>query len=139
MKHRRNALYHQQAIQEALITGLDFMKIPNTTALVTALQSKDKARIKAASDSLQIAADKYFASVPFPEVERIVGKKMLQTYMKYIPAEQRIGIFKVIDKRFKVIVMPLSMPASNILSSAARKTLPSLSVNLVCISSVTTG
>jgi hypothetical protein len=101
VKHRRNALYHQQAIQEALITGLDFMKIPNTTALVTALQSKDKARIKAASDSLQIAADKYFASVPFPEVERIVGKKMLQTYMKYIPAEQRIGIFKVIDKRFK--------------------------------------
>ena len=101
VKHRRNALYHQQAIQEALITGLDFMKIPNTTALATALQSKDKAKIKAASDSLQIAADKYFASVPFPEVERIVGKKMLQTYMKYIPAEQRIGIFKVIDKRFK--------------------------------------
>lgn len=101
VKHRRNALYHQQAIQEALITGLDFMKIPNTTVLVTALQSKDKARIKAASDSLQIAADKYFASVSFPEVEQIVGKKMLQTYMKYIPAEQRIGIFKVIDKRFK--------------------------------------
>ena len=101
VKHRRNALYHQQAIQEALVTGLDFMRIPSTAALVSALKSKDKARIKAAADSLQVAADKYFASVPFPEVERIVGKKMLQTYMKYIPAEQRIGIFKVIDKRFK--------------------------------------
>lgn len=101
VKHRRNALYHQQAIQEALITGLDFMRIPSTTALVTALKSKDKARIKAAADSLQVAADKYFASVPFPEVERIVGKKMLQTYMKYIPAEQRIGIFEIIDRRFK--------------------------------------
>ena len=101
VKHRRNALYHQQAIQEALITGLDFMRIPSTAALVTALKSKDKARIKAAADSLQVAADKYFASVPFPEVERIVGKKMLQTYMKYIPAEQRIGIFEIIDRRFK--------------------------------------
>lgn len=101
VQHRRTALYHQQAIQEALITGLDFMRIPSTTALVTALKSKDKARIKAAADSLQTAADKYFASVPFPEVERAVGKKMLQTYMQYIPAEQRIGIFKIIDKRFK--------------------------------------
>ena len=101
VKHRRNALYHQQAIQEALVTGLDFMRIPSTAALVTALKSKDKARIKAAADSLQVAADKYFASVPFPEVERIVGKKMLQTYMKYIPAEQRIGIFEIIDRRFK--------------------------------------
>lgn len=101
VKHRRNALYHQQAIQEALVTGLDFMRIPSTAALVSALKSKDKTRIKTAADSLQVAADKYFASVPFPEVERIVGKKMLQTYMKYIPAEQRIGIFKVIDKRFK--------------------------------------
>lgn len=101
VQHRRTALYHQQAIQEALITGLDFMRIPSTAALVAALKSKDKARIKAAADSLQTAADKYFASVPFPEVERAVGKKMLQTYMQYIPAEQRIGIFKIIDKRFK--------------------------------------
>ncbi len=101
VQHRHTALYHQQAIQEALITGLDFMRIPSTTALVAALKSKDKARIKAAADSLQTAADKYFASVPFPEVERAVGKKMLQTYMQYIPAEQRIGIFKIIDKRFK--------------------------------------
>lgn len=101
VQHRRTALYHQQAIQEALITGLDFMRIPGTAALVAALKNKDKARIKAAADSLQTAADKYFASVPFPEVERAVGKKMLQTYMQYIPAEQRIGIFKMIDKRFK--------------------------------------
>lgn len=101
VQHRRSALYHQQAIQEALITGLDFMRIPSTTGLVSALKSKDKARIKTAADSLQIAADKYFASVPFPEVERVVGKQMLQTYMNYIPVEQRIGIFQIIDKRFK--------------------------------------
>lgn len=101
LQHRRPALYHQQAIQEALITGLDFMRIPSTTGLVSALKSKDKSRIKNAADSLQAMTDKYFASVPFPMVERIVGKKMLQTYMRYIPAEQRIGIFHIIDKRFK--------------------------------------
>ena len=101
VEHRRPALYHQQAIQEALVTGLDFMRIPNTSAMLAALKSKDKAQIKTAADSLKIAADKYFASVPFPEVERIVAKKMLQTYMQYIPAEQRISIFEVIDKRFK--------------------------------------
>ena len=101
VQHRRPALYHQQAIQEALVTGLDFMRIPNTSNLVAALKSNDKTRIKQAADSLQIAANNYFTSVPFPEVERIVGKQMLKTYMQYIPADQRIGIFKVIDQRFK--------------------------------------
>lgn len=101
VQKRRPALYHQQAIQEALITGLDFMRIPSTTSLVTALKEKDQRRIKEASDSLQMAAQRYFASVPFPEVERIVAKKMLKTYMEYIPAEQRIGIFRIIEKRFK--------------------------------------
>mgnify|MGYP000824161514 CR=1 FL=1 len=101
VKQRRPALYHQQAIQEALVTGLDFMRIPSTAGLVSALKNKDKKQIAAAKDSLQKAADRYFASVPFPEVERIVGKEMLKIYMKYIPAEQRIGIFQIIDKRFK--------------------------------------
>ena len=99
--HRRLALYHQQAIQEALVTALDFMRIPNTASLLSALKSKDKALIQATADSLRQAADKYFASVPFPEVEKMVGKEMLRTYAKYIPKEQRIGIFQVIDKRFK--------------------------------------
>ena len=101
VKQRRPALYHQQAIQEALVRGLDFMRIPSTAGLVSALKNKDKKQIAAAKDSLQKAADRYFASVPFPEVERIVGNEMLKIYMKYIPAEQRIGIFQIIDKRFK--------------------------------------
>ncbi|MCD8293573.1 MAG: S46 family peptidase [Prevotellaceae bacterium] len=101
VRQRRPALYHQQAIQEALITGLDFMRIPNTTLLVTALKSKDKARIRAATDSLKTAAGAYFDAVPFPQVERAVGKRMLRVYMQYIPQAQRIGIFKVIDSRFK--------------------------------------
>ena len=38
---------------------------------------------------------------PYPEVEKLVGKRMLETYMKYIPEDQRITIFDVINTRFK--------------------------------------
>ena len=98
---RRPALYHQQAIQETMVNGMDFLKIPNTTGLVTALKTKDKKRIRQAADSLKVTAERYFVSVPFPEVERRVAKEMMQVYTRYIPQEQRIAIFQVIDKRFK--------------------------------------
>ena len=101
VKYRRQALYHQQAIQEALITGMDFMRIPSTTALENALKEKNSKHIRLAADSLKLAADKYFRSVPFPEVERDVAKEMMRVYAEFIPAEQRISIFKIIDKRFK--------------------------------------
>ena len=98
---RRQALYHQQAIQEAFVTGMDFMRIPSTTALANALKEKREKRIQQAKDSLISAADKYFQSVPFPRVESDVAKEMMRVYMRYIPAGQRISIFQVIDKRFK--------------------------------------
>ena len=98
---RKPLMYRQQAIQEALVTGLDFMRIPDTTPLAAALKDKDKKRIRKLSDSLRQEAARYFASVPFPEVERAVAKEMLRTYARYIPAEERISIFQVIGKRFK--------------------------------------
>ena len=101
VSHRRDALYHQQAINEALVTALDFMRIPSTTELVTALKSKDKEQIKEAKLKLKKEGDKYFASVPFPDVERMVAKEMLKTYANYIPADQRINIFETINSRFK--------------------------------------
>ena len=98
---RRDALYHQQAINEALVTALDFMRIPSTATLAAALKAKDKQKIQAATVKLKEEGEKFFASVPFPEVERMVGKEMLKTYAGYIPATQRITIFEVINKRFK--------------------------------------
>lgn len=99
--NRREAMYHQQAIQEALVTALDFMNIPNTTALTKALKEKNKADIQAEIAKLQQSADNYFSSIPFPEVERLVGKEMLRTYAHYIPEAIRIPIFEVINKQFK--------------------------------------
>lgn len=101
VQKRTPILFHQQAIQEALITGMDFMHIPNTAQLVTALKSKDDKRIRMATDSLRIAGERYFDAVPFPQVEKAVAKAMMKAYAQYIPKEQRIGIFRVIDKRFK--------------------------------------
>lgn len=99
--HRKQAMYHQQAIGEALVVALDFMKIPSTAALEKALRDKDKAEIDSAAGVLKKEAERYFASVPYPEVEKLVAKRMLKTYMGYIPEEQRISIFDVIDNRFK--------------------------------------
>ena len=137
VEHRRPALYHQQAIQEALVTGLDFMRIPNTSAMLAALKSKDKAQIKAAADSLKMAADKYFASVPFPDVERTVAKKMLQTYISR--RNNASASLRSLTNVSKVTVMPLSMLVSTTLSSARRKTLKSSSENRARISWDLTG
>lgn len=99
--HRRDAMYNQQAINEALVAALDFMKIPSTSALEKALKNKDEVKIQEETGKLKEKANTFFESVPFPEVEKKVGKQMLKTYMEYIPKEQRISIFKVIDGRFK--------------------------------------
>ena len=46
-------------------------------------------------------ADKFFNKDYSPEVDRKVSKALLKTYAELIPAEQRISIFRVIDKKFK--------------------------------------
>lgn len=102
---RREIIYHQQAIDEALITALDFLNLPEIEAnkLLVLLSSKkqNKAELERAMQAFRAASEKYFAAIPFPEVERLVGKEMLKVYAKYIPAEQRIGAFSFISKQFK--------------------------------------
>ena len=46
-------------------------------------------------------SDKFFNKDYNPEIDRKVSKALLKTYAELIPAEQRISIFKVIDKEFK--------------------------------------
>lgn len=98
---RKEYMYHQQAIGEALVTALDFMKIPQTAALEKALDSGNRDRINEEIEKLKDKADAYFESIPFADVEKQVGKRMLKTYAEYIPENERISIFQVIDKRFK--------------------------------------
>lgn len=98
VKQRRQARYHQECIYEAFVNGMDFMKIPATIDLKKALQSKNQKAVEKAKESLEKATEEYFKKTPFPRVEDIVGKAMMDTYKKYIPAGERISIFSYIDK-----------------------------------------
>jgi hypothetical protein len=98
---RRDAMYHQSILSEALSTGTEFSKIPSTSALLTALKSKDKEKINAEKEALKKAADNYFNKDYNPTVDRIVSKEMLKTYSALIPEGKRITIFSIIKNRFK--------------------------------------
>lgn len=102
------------------------MRLPSTTEMVTALKSKNKEQIKTATENLKQAGEKYFASIPFPEVERMVAKTMLQTYANYIPEEQRINIFEIINSRFKGNIDSFVELVLNIRFLVIPKTLKSL-------------
>lgn len=98
---RHDAVYHQQAIYEALMLGTEFSKIPDTQVLYEALLAKDKSKVQEAVEVLRKAADKFFNKDYSAYVDRKVSKQLLAVYAKLIPASERISIFKLIDKQFK--------------------------------------
>ena len=97
---RRNAVYHQQAIHEALMLGTEFYKVPDTDALRNALEANDKKAIKEETENLKEAYKKFYNKDYNPEVDRKVSKQLIALYAKLIPAEQRISIFKQIGENF---------------------------------------
>lgn len=97
---RRNAIYHQQAIYEALMLGTEFYKVPDTDALRNALEANDKKAIKEETENLKEAYKKFYNKDYNPEVDRKVSKQLIALYSKLIPAEQRISIFKQINENF---------------------------------------
>jgi len=101
VSQRRNAMYHQQIITEALSRGTEFAKIPSTSALLSALKSKDKEKINTEKEALIKAVDKYFDKDYNPAVDRKVSKEMLKVYAALIPEGKRISIFSIIKDRFK--------------------------------------
>lgn len=97
---RRNAVYHQQAIYEALMLGTEFYKVPDTDALRNALEANDKKAIKEETENLKEAYKKFYNKDYNPEVDRKVSKQLIALYAKLISAEQRISIFKQIGENF---------------------------------------
>ena len=97
---RRNAVYHQQAIYEALMLGTEFSKIPDTEALRTALENNDKKAVKEAVTNLKNAGEKFFNKDYSTEVDRKVSKQLIALYSKLVPSEQHISIFKKINEKF---------------------------------------
>lgn len=97
---RHDAVYHQQAIYEALMLGTEFSKIPDTDKLLEALEKNDKKGVKAAITALQEQGKKFFNKDYSTVVDRKVSKQLLALYAQLIPAGRRISIFKVIDGQF---------------------------------------
>lgn len=97
---RHDAVYHQQAIYEALMLGTEFSGIPDTDKLLEALEKNDKKGVKAAITALQEQGKKFFNKDYSTVVDRKVSKQLLALYAQLIPAGQRISIFKVIDGQF---------------------------------------
>ena len=97
---RHNAVYHQQAIYEALILGTEFSKIPDTQALQDALEKGNKKDIRKAVEGLQEAGKKFFNKDYSAAVDRKVSKQLIALYARLVPAEQHISIFQTINKQF---------------------------------------
>lgn len=97
---RFDAVYHQQAILEALMQGTEFSKVPATDKLHKALLSKDREAVKANLEQLKKDFEKFFNKDYDPEVDRKVSKEMLSLYARLIPAEQQISIFGTIQQKF---------------------------------------
>ncbi len=97
---RRDAVYHQQAIYEALMLGTEFSKVPETDSLQQALDSKNRKEIQAATASLLKRADKFFNKDYNAAVDRKVSKQLLALYAQLIPVDRRISIFETIKKEF---------------------------------------
>ena len=97
---RRNAMYHKEAIYEALMLGTEFYKVPDTESLRIAIENKDSKAVKEETERLKEAARKFFNKDYSPEVDRKVSKQLIALYAKLIPAEQHISIFKTINDKF---------------------------------------
>lgn len=97
---RHDAVYHQQAIYEALMLGTEFSKIPDTDKLLASLEKNDPKGINAAVAALDEQGKKFFNKDYSTAVDRKVSKQLIALYAQLIPAGQRIGIFKLIDDKF---------------------------------------
>ena len=97
---RFQAVYHQQAIYEALMLGTEFSKIPDTAPLLKTLKEKDKKATAEAIEDLTKEGDKFFNKDYSPEVDRKVSKQLIALYARLVPAEQHISIFKQIADKY---------------------------------------
>ena len=97
---RHDAVYHKEAIHEAMRLGTEFSKIPETDDLKAALEKGNKKAIAEEVEALREAGKKFFNKDYSAEVDRKVSKQLINLYAKLIPAEQHISIFKIINSQF---------------------------------------
>ena len=97
---RHNTLYHQQALMEALMTGIEITKVPDSDDMLAALKKGKKKVVAEESEKFRKGFEKFFNKDYDPNVDRKVAKALLAKYAELIPAGDRIGIFDLIDERY---------------------------------------
>lgn len=93
-------VYHQQAIFEGLMNGIEFSKTPSLVPLTKALESGNKAQVEREAQEVRRKASAFLNKDYDPAVDKRVAKRLLTLYAELIPADQRISIFETIDKQF---------------------------------------
>ena len=97
---RHDAVYHKEAIHEAMRLGTEFYKIPETNDLKAALEKGNKKAIDKEVAALREEGKKFFNKDYSAVVDRKVSKALIALYAKLIPADQHISIFQVINSQF---------------------------------------
>ena len=111
---RRDAIYHQQAINEVCMLGTEFYRIPSTDKLLAELNKTKKRAVNLKKTDLskmpelanaieELKKDfEYFYNKDYDaNVDRKVSKALLKKYAELIPDSQRISIFHTIDSLYK--------------------------------------
>lgn len=101
VSHRREPLLHQLLLDETLLRGMEFLKIPSLKSLKKSLENKDQDAINHAIGSLKKEGDKYFKyQNAYPEVEKKIGEAMLSVYQKEVAESQQVEVFNLIAADF---------------------------------------
>lgn len=102
VKDRADLRFRSWMLDEALVRGIEFSKVPfKLDTLKAALAAKDRSLITRAMDNLEAAylrfADKNYS----PRVDRKVAKVLLKEYLRLIPQDKLSEALKVIATDYK--------------------------------------
>lgn len=99
--NRRAPKLHNEALAECFNSGLDITHVPSVAKLKEALESGKQKDIDLALENLNIASEKYFKSVPYPQVEANVMKALITVYKEIIPENQQIELLASSNPTYK--------------------------------------
>jgi hypothetical protein len=99
---RKDLRFRSWMLDEAIIRGIEFTRIPTETdSVIAALNGKNKAEQQSMIRLLELAYHRFANKDYAPEVDKKIAKVMLKAYREIIPAKWRPDYLSVIDKKFK--------------------------------------
>ncbi|MCL1942843.1 MAG: S46 family peptidase [Candidatus Azobacteroides sp.] len=102
VEKRSNYLYRIMTLREALLSGVEFSKVPtDIDSLCIAMDKKDELEIEGRLIVLNEEFESFYDKNYHPETDQKIAKRMLSLYAEMIDKkEERPSIFKTIDDKF---------------------------------------